>query len=101
MSSPTEIKNDDSPMVGPSRPLRLLHTSDVHLETDTYGSGAEGARLREKVRRAFSEVVTIANAREVDLMLIVGDLFDSSRVSEEALAFALGDIARDRLRFDM
>src|SRR5262249_60526723 len=39
----------------------------------------------------------MANARAADLLLIVGDLFDSSRVTEEGLAFALGTIAKARM----
>jgi DNA repair exonuclease SbcCD nuclease subunit len=78
----------------PLRPLTLVHTSDVHLETDTFGSGGTGERLRLRVREAFSEVISIANERSADLLLIAGDLFDSSRITEEALGFALGEIAR-------
>jgi len=77
----------------PLRPLRIVHTSDIHLETDTFGSGERGKRMRDEVRGAFSEVISIAN-RSADLLLIVGDLFDSSRVSPEALGFALGEIGR-------
>jgi len=79
------------------RPLRLLHTSDVHLESDTFGMGPKGEFFRDKVRRAFSGVVDLANQRETDLLLIVGDLFDSSRVSPEALDFAMSEIARARM----
>jgi DNA repair protein SbcD/Mre11 len=81
----------------PHRPLRLLHTSDVHLETDTYGSGPRGDELRDRVRAAFARVIDLANERSADMLLIVGDLFDSARVSEEALGFALGTIARARM----
>jgi exonuclease SbcD len=73
----------------PHRPLRLVHTSDVHLETDTFGSSERGAELRDRVRAAFANVIALANRRDADLLLIVGDLFDSSRVSEEGLGFAL------------
>ena len=78
----------------PHRPLRILHTSDVHLETDTFGSGERGVQLRDRVRRAFTRVIDMANERRADLLLIVGDLFDSARVTEEGLAFALGNIGR-------
>jgi len=78
----------------PRKPLRLVHTSDVHLETDTFGSGSSGERLRDKVRNSFVNVIEVANRREADLLLIVGDLFDSSRVSEEGLAFAFRTIRR-------
>jgi DNA repair exonuclease SbcCD nuclease subunit len=50
--------------------------------------------LRERVRRSFSRVIDIANAQRADLLLIVGDLFDSARVSDAALDFALGEIRR-------
>jgi DNA repair exonuclease SbcCD nuclease subunit len=81
----------------PNRPLRFLHTSDVHLETDTFGAGPRGEELRQRVRAAFTSVIELANARAADLLLIVGDLFDSSRVTEEGLAFALGTIAKSRM----
>ncbi len=76
------------------RPLKLLHTSDVHLESDSVGSGPKGALIRRRLRDAFSRVIAIANEREADLLLIVGDLFDSSRIADEALAFAFETIAR-------
>jgi DNA repair exonuclease SbcCD nuclease subunit len=81
----------------PPKPLRLVHTSDVHLETDTFGSGSAGERLRDKVRNSFVNVIDVANQRRADLLLIVGDLFDSSRVSEEGLAFAFGTISRAQM----
>jgi DNA repair exonuclease SbcCD nuclease subunit len=85
------------PAKPPPRRLTLIHTSDVHLETDTFGSGERGVQLRDRVRAAFGRVIDIANDRDADLLLIVGDLFDSARVTEEGLAFALGTIARARM----
>src|SRR5216683_6886711 len=81
----------------PRRPLRIIHTSDVHLETDTFGSGERGVQLRDKVRNSFARVIDIANDRNADLLLIVGDLFDSARVTEDGLAFAFGNIGRARM----
>jgi len=81
----------------PLRQLRLIHTSDVHLESDTFGTGSKGDVFRDRVRRSFSGVVELANRHETDLLLIVGDLFDSSRVSEEALEFAMSQIGRARM----
>jgi exonuclease SbcD len=80
-----------------TRPIRLIHTSDVHLETDLYGSGEAGDNLRLQVRRAFSRVIDLANERDADLILIVGDLFDSSRIPADALDFALGEINRAKM----
>lgn len=80
-----------------SRRLRLIHTSDVHLESDTFGLGARGDVFRDSVRRAFAGVIDVANASNADLLLIVGDLFDSNRVSNEALDFAMNQIARAQM----
>src|SRR5215472_11203997 len=77
-----------------SRRLKLIHTSDVHLESDTFGSGPRGDIFRHSVRRAFSGVIDVANSNHADLLLIVGDLFDSNRISAEALAFAMNQIRR-------
>jgi exonuclease SbcD len=90
--APTGRRRDLAPR--PRRPLSIVHTSDVHLETDSFGSGPTGDALRERVRRSFSGVIEIANERHVDMLLIVGDLFDSSRISEGAIGFALAEIAR-------
>jgi DNA repair exonuclease SbcCD nuclease subunit len=80
-----------------NRKLRLIHTSDVHLEIDLFGSSESGATQRWRVRQAFSSVIDLANSRKADLMLIVGDLFDSSRIEPGALNFALGEIERARM----
>jgi DNA repair exonuclease SbcCD nuclease subunit len=74
----------------PSRPLRVLHTADVHLESDY------GAEPRAKARRIFSRIVDRALADEVDLVLIAGDLFDHNRVGDEAAAFVRAELARLR-----
>ncbi|HEX4210802.1 MAG TPA: DNA repair exonuclease [Candidatus Binataceae bacterium] len=75
----------------------MIHTSDVHLESDTFGTGQKGDAFRETVRRAFSGVIDLANQRAADLLLIVGDLFDSSRISADALGFAMAQINRARM----
>src|ERR1700730_2893401 len=80
-----------------SRQLKLIHTSDVHLESDTFGSGSRGDIFRESVRRAFAGEIDVANGNCADLLLIVGDLFDSNRVSAEALDFAMNQIERAQM----
>ncbi len=79
------------------RQLRLIHTSDVHLESDTFGSGPRGDMFRHSVRRAFAGVIDVANSKRADLMLIVGDLFDSNRIADDALEFAMNQIARAQM----
>jgi DNA repair exonuclease SbcCD nuclease subunit len=68
-----------------SRPtVRLLHTSDVHI-----GDGQLSLRLS-----GLRGVIEIAQAEAVDALMIVGDLFDSSRVADDQIDAALAEISR-------
>jgi len=58
------------------RPLKIAHTSDVHLH-----DGQDGQHVRD----AFARVVdTVLDARS-DLFLIAGDLFDDNRIQGEVI----------------
>jgi DNA repair exonuclease SbcCD nuclease subunit len=99
------------------RPLRLVHTADVHLgELPTPWHGREPSWSGDRRRRpdvsgrtsegwpppgnllpderAFARVIDIVLAEEADALLIAGDLFDSNRVPEPAIRFAQSQIAR-------
>jgi len=73
--------------------MRVLHTSDWHL----------GARLKQVERlsdqlRRVEEVLTICDKREVDLLLVAGDVVDeTSPTKMPALIERLGDLLRPRL----
>jgi exonuclease SbcD len=68
-----------------SRPdLRLLHTSDIHLS-----DGPDSPRF-------LREVVDLALAHQVDVVLIAGDLFDHSRVAAATVDGAIEHLARLR-----
>ena len=66
-------------MVDPSsdarRPATVLHTSDCHIGTSPAG----------RQERAFAEALALARRDGVDAVLVVGDLFDSARMSEATL----------------
>lgn len=74
------------------RPLRVLHTADVHLDSDSYVNPEH----RERTRRTFRRIVDRAISDDVDLLLIAGDLFDHNRVADETVAFVRSEL--DRLR---
>src|SRR5207244_3396946 len=78
------------------RPLRVLHTADVHLESDGYGDTSQQAAHRERERRTFRHIVDRALSDQVDLLLIAGDLFDHNRASDEAVEFVRRELARLR-----
>ena len=59
-------------MSRPRRPVRVLHTADVHLESDGYGDARQQAAHQERGRRIFQRIVDRALIDEVDLLLIAG-----------------------------
>lgn len=58
-------------------PVRILHTSDLHLGEAAAADGRHGA--------ALDAIVDLALERAVHLVLLVGDVFDSNRVPPAAL----------------
>ncbi|HML94256.1 MAG TPA: DNA repair exonuclease [Thermodesulfobacteriota bacterium] len=58
----------------------FIHTADIHLDSPLRGlEGMEGAaveRIRTATRKAFANLVTEAVEREVDFVVIAGDLYD-------------------------
>ncbi len=73
--------------------LRLLHLADVHLGKAFHMLGAQGAAQRRALEDAFVRSVDLALAREVQVVVIAGDLFDSPRPS-----LALLDLVQRELR---
>lgn len=59
--------------------LRILHTADWHLgcKTDDYD------RMQEQ-KDALNQVITIAKEKEVDMVIIAGDIYDSFVPSSDA-----------------
>jgi DNA repair exonuclease SbcCD nuclease subunit len=58
--------------------LRLLHTADVHLGAVFGFLGRRGREQRAQLKSTFSRVVDLALTSQVDVLLIAGDLFDTT-----------------------
>ena len=67
------------------RPLKIIHTSDVHLSDEP-----EGLRVREY----FAQVVDAVIDNEADLFLIAGDLFDHNEIKKPTVDFVYEQLAR-------
>jgi exonuclease SbcD len=69
---------------------RFIHTSDLHLDTSFSGCGFPsrlGARKREAIRAALRKILDCALEKQVDFVLIAGDLFEHDRITPDTLAF--------------
>ena len=60
--------------------LRFLHTADLHLDSPLKGlqryEGAPVQEIRSATRRALENIVQLAIHREVQVVVIAGDIFD-------------------------
>lgn len=60
--------------------MRFIHCADFHLDSPLRGleryEGAPASGMREATRRSFANVVDLGLEREVDFVLIAGDVFD-------------------------
>ena len=75
-------------------PLRMLHTSDVHLGAYERGDTERDRQKRATMHEMFRRVIDLGLRERVDFMVIAGDFFDSTAVREETLHFAAEQIAR-------
>lgn len=77
--------------------MKLLHSSDFHLDSPLTGLPPEkSAQRRRELRELPARLARLAKDEGVDLALLPGDLFDGGRVYPEtvrALARALEDMA--------
>ncbi|MBM11346.1 MAG: hypothetical protein CL759_04630 [Chloroflexi bacterium] len=69
----------------PSKKLRLIHTSDTHLGDSTG---------HPQSTDALTSVVDAVTANKGDMLLLVGDVFDNERVSDEVLEWFCQQIGR-------
>jgi DNA repair protein SbcD/Mre11 len=72
------------------KPVRFIHTSDVHLDTSFSGAGFPsklGDRKREAIRGTFRRILEDARLHEIDFVLIAGDLFEQDRITPDTVEF--------------
>lgn len=77
--------------------LRILHCSDLHLDTSFAGIGLPatiGARLRTELRSTLGNILSEARRLNVDAVTIAGDLFDQSTAIPETARFLVQQFER-------
>lgn len=78
--------------------FRFLHAADLHLDSPLRGleqqEGAPVETLRGATRRALENLVALAIGREVDFVLIAGDVFDGDWRDYNTGLFFRGQLAR-------
>jgi len=60
--------------------VKILHTADVHLGRQFPSLRQRGKEYRKQLLQTFEHVLGLAIDKDVSLVLIAGDLFDTNRV---------------------
>ena len=72
--------------------IRILHTADWHIGHTLRGYGRESEHVA-----VFDQLVNIVADREIDVILVAGDVFDSQNPSGEALGLFYRTLSRLRM----
>jgi len=65
--------------------IRILHTADLHLGAPLKNFGDLARERRRDFLKTFDRIITLAIKREVDCLLVAGDLFDATQVDAETV----------------
>lgn len=78
--------------------VKLLHVADVHLGAPMANFGAYAEQRRREVEASFRRAIEVAIERQVDAVLIAGDLFDSQRPGTDVLNLVRNGLSTLRQR---
>ncbi len=67
------------------RAVKILHCADLHLGARLKNLGSRAAKRQQDYMKTLELIVTVCKEEEIQLLLIAGDLFDSSKQSNELL----------------
>lgn len=74
--------------------MRILHTGDLHLDSPFSGLDITRANSRRReLRETFSSMMRYAREKDMDMVIIAGDLFDSAFVTRETVALLVREFS--------
>ena len=73
-----------------AKKLKILHVSDVHLDAPIAGMTIDKTNERRReIRATFMRMMEFVREREIDYVLIAGDLFDSDHATNATVEFLI------------
>ena len=68
--------------------IKILHTADIHFDTPFSGmKSKEALKSKEELKQVFEKIIKITLEKEIDILLISGDIFDNLSVNKTTLYF--------------
>lgn len=70
------------------RKIKILHTADIHFDTPFSGmTPSEALKSKEELKQVFENIISIVLNKDIDILLIAGDVFDNLSVNKSTLYF--------------
>ena len=67
--------------------IRILHTADLHIDTTFFSVSQKAELLKHELLETFGRIVGIAKEKNVDAILVSGDITDNGTMSEASYKF--------------
>lgn len=68
--------------------IKILHTADIHFDTPFSGmTPKEALKSKEELKQVFEKIIKMTLDKEIDILLIAGDVFDNLSVNKTTLYF--------------
>lgn len=76
--------------------MKFIHTADLHLGYKFSSSYSPDTLkvLKDNQKKVLSNIIDLGNQKEIDALLISGDLFDTPKVSKELVSFVKEEFER-------
>ncbi|MDP4179275.1 MAG: DNA repair exonuclease [Bacillota bacterium] len=66
--------------------IKLLHCADIHIGAELSYIGNKSKQRREEILMTFDKIVSICGEENIQLLLIAGDLFQSSNMDKDIVS---------------
>ena len=68
--------------------IKILHRADIHFDTPFSGmTPKEALKSKEELKQVFEKIIKMTLEKEIDILLIAGDIFDNLSVNKTTLYF--------------
>ncbi|MBQ3114726.1 MAG: DNA repair exonuclease [Clostridia bacterium] len=67
--------------------IRILHTADLHIDTTFFSVSQKAELLKHELLETFGKIVNIAKEKNVDAILISGDITDNGTMSQASYKY--------------
>ncbi len=78
--------------------MKIIHCSDLHLDSkmETNLSSIKAKERKQEILNTFERMVSYAADNDVEAIIIAGDLFDSSRITNSTKVRVLNTIGKNK-----